>query len=294
MRKCFAALIALCAGLALFAVPSSAGAANVITTAPIKVRGYQMTVVATDAKKDGLSVLFTRRAKRGTQTHMFTFNRGANVTRHSINARLGRYGRINLRFGPLRNVKSRGKLPTGCKGRAARIRTGMLRGRLRFKADRNFFRTVNVRSVRGTLAQGGRLTCSSGGDGTGGDGEGDGGGFVKGQPMLSLAKQDGDAMLSMTALKGSVSVVKVESPKKSAPAHVIRSIVVSAPRSLVVGPDATATVAARPPFLAGKGQFTPTQNLGIMAYGRLGGNLAARFDSIGRQSLTGEATLLNP
>ena len=294
MRKRIAVALALSAGLALLTAPASAGASpTVITTAPIKVRGYQMTVVGSDAKKDGLTVVFSRRAKKSTQSHIFTFDKKVKVTGRSINARLGRFGRINLRFGPLTNVKGRSKLPAGCTGRAARTKTGTLRGQLRFVADRNFFRTIKTKSIRGTVTSGGRLKCAGTGDGTGGDGMGDGG-FGKGEPMLTLSKQDGDAMLTMTATKNSVTVFKMESRKQTSPAMVMRTIVAPGRGSLVVMPDASATVKSQKPFLVGTGLFSPTQNLGVMATGTLGGNLVAKFDSIGRQSLTGDATLLNP
>lgn len=291
MRKRFALALALSGGLALLAVPASAGASmTMITTAPIKVRGYQMTVIGADTKKDTLSVIFNRQAKKSTQTHVFTFDKGVKVTGNSISARLGRFGRINLKFGPL--TKTRGKLPAGCTGRAAMTKTGTLRGQLRFVADRNFFRTVTTRSVRGTVTSGGKLNCSGPGGGNGGGGAG--GGFGKGEPMLTLSKVDGDEVLSLTATKSNISVVKVESAKRSAPAHIIRSITATGPRSLVVMPGASATVKGHVPFLSGNGQFTPSQNLGVMATGNLGGNLTAKFDSIGRQALSGDATLINP
>ena len=118
-------------------------------------------------------------------------------------------------------------------------------GRLRFVADRNFFRTISTKSIRATVTSGGRLNCSGSGAGNGGDGEGDGGGFTKGEPMLTLTKRDRSGMLTMTATKNSVSVVKMEAPKQSAPAQVVRSIFVSGPRRLVVFPGASATVNSR-------------------------------------------------
>ena len=133
MRKRFAVAIALCAGLALFAIPSTAGAATIVA-GPLKVRGYQMSIVASDAgKKPNLQVMFARSKKKSSQSHLYSFDKRVRVNGNSIRASLGRFGVINLRFQSLRTLKRKGKLPTGCKGRLGRTKVGVMRGKLRFQ-----------------------------------------------------------------------------------------------------------------------------------------------------------------
>lgn len=294
-KRLFAAasLLAIAGFLAL---TSSASAATAVTGGPIKVRGYNMTLVGSDnGAKDSLTVIFARGAGRSSQFHSYTFQKGIKVTKTSIRGSLGRFGRVNLTLRnprKLRNTKS--VLPKGCSGRVSRSRTGTLSGKFRLVADRTYFRTVTAKKMRGASSTTGKLNCSGSGPGAKGDGNG-GGGMGQGETMLSHSSLNGGATSSLVATKRSLVATHIEDPAKTKPAMVVHMISATAPGTLtVVGGGASATVKATAPFFRGRGLFTGELAGGPIVPGKLGGNLSARFDSIKPITFGGDAMLMYP
>ena len=277
--------------LVALVVPTSAQAAGTMVAGPVKVRGYDMSVLGSDqGSKDSVSVLFARRSGKSSQTHMYTFDKGVKVTKTSISGSLGRFGSINLKLRDARALK-RAKLPKGCTGVVGKTKSGSLRGKFRFVADTTYFRTVNAKKLPAVASTSGKLDCSGSGDGAGGDG---GGGGAGGEPMLTHTKTDGGAMFSLTATRKSITAMQVEDANHTAPARVMHMISASGP-SLAVGPGgATATVQRVSPFVAGQGAFTADFAASATATGTLAGDLVARFDSIGSITASGDAILMNP
>jgi hypothetical protein len=278
--------------LAALAVPTTAQAAGTLVAGPVKVKGYDMSVVGADqGSKDSVSVLFTRKSGKSSQTHMYTFDKGVKVTKTSIAGSLGRFGSINLKLRDARALK-RPKLPKGCTGTVGKAKSGSLRGKFRLVADTTYFRTVNAKKLPGVSSTSGKLDCSGSGDGTGGAGGGDGG--IGGEPMLTHTKMDGGMMFSLIATRDSITAMQVEDANLTAPARVMHTINASGP-SLVVGAGgATATVRSVSPFFVGQGAFTSSFAAGQTASGTLAGDLVARFDSIGSIPASGDAVLMNP
>src|SRR5215218_3560481 len=163
-------LAAICAAAAV-AVPATASAAPgaSIVGGPLKVKDYSMTVVASDGATDSLSVMFTRRAGKATQTHFYTFSTGVNVTASRISGSLGKYGKVDLKLAGLGAAK-RGVTPKGCTGKAGSARRGTLKGTFKLVADTTYFKTISKKSLKGQLSRAGKLNCSGGGNGGGNGG----------------------------------------------------------------------------------------------------------------------------
>jgi hypothetical protein len=275
---------------AALAVPASAQAAGTMVAGPVKVRGYDMSVLGSDrGAKDSVNVLFTRRSGKSTQTHMYTFDKNVKVTKKAVSGSLGRFGSIKLKLRDARPLK-RTKLPKGCTGTVGKAKSGSLRGKFRLVADTTYFRTVSAKKLRALWSTSGKLDCSRSGDGTGGGG----GGGAGGEPMLTHTKTDDGAMFSLTATRASVTALQVEDADLTAPARVMHMINGSGPSLAVGAGGATATVQSVSPFLTGKGAFTASFAGGPTASGTLAGDLVARFDSIGSIAASGDAILMNP
>lgn len=294
--KRFLAGVSLFALAAFLVAAGTANAATTVTGGPIKVKGYNLSLVGVDnGAKDSLTVIFTRGVRKSTQLHTYTFSKGVKVTKTSIRGSLGRFGRVNL---SLRNIRTprnaKTALPKGCLGRVGKSRIGTLKGQFRLVADRTYFRTVKASKMRGASLTTGKLNCSGGG-GNGNGGDGNGGGMGRGETMLSHTLTDGGAMTSLVATKRSLTVTQVEDQAKTKPAMLMHMISHSGPGVLTVaGGGTSATVKSSAPFFRGQGLFSGEAAMGPVVPGTLAGNLTARFDSIKPITFRGDAMLMNP
>lgn len=280
-RTTIAALCALGA-VALPATASAASGASVIG-GPLKVKDYQMTVIGSDAAKDSLSIMFDRRAGKASQSHFYTFDSGVTVTPKRIKASLGQYGKIDMKLVGAGAAK-RGKTPKGCTGSAGSVKSGTLKGTFKLVADSTYFKTVSTKTLKGSVARGGKLTCNGGGTGgQGGNGSGD--------TMLQSTLTGADGMLMFSAIKeGSGAVwqqaTRMDDAATTAPASIMHLI--NAPGSgsafSPAGDLSSATGTAVAPFFGGAFSFAG-ESMGSMATGALSGDLVAKFDSIGTQQI---------
>lgn len=278
------------AGLLALAAPATAAADTTLTAGPLKVRDYQLNVLATDGAKDSLTLMLTRRSGGSTQTHMYAFASGVTVKaggrKPSIVARLGRYGSVKLAVGGLR-AGARGTVPGGCTGSPGKQERGTFTGALKVTLDTTYFKTVKASRLPGTRATGGSLRC-----------DGDAPGQQRSGLMLNATAQreDGSFLMFGATRDGAGKVTQQaivnDAAAKVAPASsAMHMIVASAPASgFTVAADlSSAAVAAAAPFLSGALSFQG-EAFGDMATGALAGGLTARFDSIGAQTVPADAT----
>jgi hypothetical protein len=256
-------------------------------------RDYRMTVLGSDnGAKDSVTVLFSRVASKSSQQHMYAFDTGVKVTGTSISGSFGRFGSVKLRLTNARSVKGKKGVPKGCTGTPGKAKTGTLSGRFKLAADKTYFRTVTAKKPPATAAKSGSIKCGGSGDGTGGNGGGDGGGAASG-PMLTHSKQDGGATFMFTATPGAQTAIQMDDAGATAPARVIHQITATGPSLTVGGGGITATVKGQPRDVSGQGAFTGEGGAGPVVTGTLAGSLVAKFDSIGRVNIAGDATLMN-
>lgn len=272
--------------LGALALPSAAAANTTLVAGPLKVKGYDMTLIGNDAgSKDSLTVTFSKTVGKDIQTHTYSFASGIAVTPTKIDAKLGKYGDIDL---SLTGAKSSGKsaLPKGCTGKPGKTRKGTFGGSLRFVADSSYFKTIKAKSLKGSSLKIGKIDCS-GGNGGGGPTPGQ----VSGVSLTLSGDVDG-GMLSFTATKGYQSAMVMEQDSATAPASIMHFVTgYGKAASLDVAPDlSSATVKGEQPLLSGTGSFEG-QGSGTSASGTLSGDLTARFDSIGAVKLTGDGLI---
>lgn len=279
------------AGLLALAAPASAAADTTLTAGPVKARGYQLTLLATDGAKDSLTVMATRRSGGSTQTHMWSFASGVTVKaggeKPSISAKLGRYGNLKLTLGGIRSG-GRGTVPAGCSGTVGTLDRGTFAGKLQLTLDRSFFKTVKAGRAPGTRIGGGTLRC-----------DGQGPGRREGVTLMANAQQADGGSFTFSAARDAAGRVTQqatvsEAAAKAAPAtSALHMITAAAPASgFTVADDlSTARVAAVAPFLAGELAFQG-ESTGTMATGAFTGSLVARFDSIGDQTLPADASAM--
>jgi hypothetical protein len=272
------------AAAALLALPAAAGAASTktVSAGPLKVKGYSMTILATDAgSADSLSIVFDKAAGSARQMHSYTFARGVAVavkgSTATIKGSLGRFGSVNLRLAAGR--KARGAVPKGCTGTPGTTRKGVAKGKLKLVADSTFFKTVAAKKLTGAIYGAAKLDCRTMPAGS-----------EHGLMLTSsVDAADGQLMLTISrdgAGKVTQTVMRSDAEAATAPASVFHMI--SAPAGAAgLAPSAdlsSATAAAAGPFLAGSLRFDGEAMAG-MSMGRLSGDFAARFDSIGTQQL---------
>jgi hypothetical protein len=284
------ALAALAAGAAVLAVPAAASArTSTVIAGPVKVKAYSMTLIAS---KNSMSAILTRRAGKSNQSHVYSASKGVkvklarNLSSGSIKASLGKLGTVNLRLhgsGPVRKSKP----PKGCTGQASRSRQGKLSGTFRLKADNGrYFGTIRQGSLPATALDAGKLTCQGTGDG----GTGSPGGS-SGSTTLSRTISDGDEFTSLvvTRHKGKVSefVTRIDSRAATAPLVVTHSVSTTAPGGAfsVAGDLKSATVQGAG-FITGSLSYAAKDGFGAYSTGTATGSLAARFDPLGKISLT--------
>ena len=290
-----AGLAALCVAGAV-ALPATASAASPasIVAGPLKVKGYSMTLTATDAAKDSMSVMFVKRAGKASQTHFYSFASGVNVTSSRISGSLGKYGKVDLKLAGVGAAK-RGITPKGCTGKAGTVRRGALKGTFKLVADSTYFKTVSARSLKGQVARGGKIDCAGGGGNGGANGD------TAGATTLTATKTDADGMLMLSVTKdagtGAVTqqAIRNDDAAAAAPASVMHMI--SAPgTSSAFAPAAdlsSATGSGISPFFSGAFSFASEMPMEGMSTGTLTGDLAAKFDSIGTQQFAGDAMLMS-
>jgi hypothetical protein len=265
------------------AIPASAQAETTLVAGPLKVRDYEMRVMATDAAQDSVSVMFSRASGASNQMHMYAFADGATVTPTSISASLGRYGSIKLRLAGTRAAK--GVVPAGCTGDPGTTKAGTMTGALRFDAGDAYFKPVRASKLKGTAMAGGDLRCQADGRGPGAGGAG------AQEQTLMVTRMDGAAMTMFTATAKAQTAMRSEDPAATAPATVMHMISAEGSGLQVSGGGASATAPGIGPFLTGTGAFSGEPYPGG-AFGTLDGNLVARFDGIGDVAFGGDATLM--
>jgi hypothetical protein len=283
------------AAAGLLAVPAAASAASSVVAGPIKVKDYQMTLVAGDnGKKDTLSAILTREAGKSTQMHLYSFANGVSVkvagSNAKISAGLGRYGTVKLAMKG--GSVTKGTVPQGCSGSPGRTLKGTLKGKLRLVADRTYFKTIKAGSLRGLVSAGGSLKCQPTTGGGGGGGQ-------TGGLTLSAMRQAGGGMTMLNVVKGPgggvlQQVTRMDPSAQAAPASVMHMINAQTRSGAFTAAAnlGSASVTGAGPFFTGKLGFSG-DGMGTMATGTLSGNLTARFDSIGAVSFgSGDATLM--
>jgi hypothetical protein len=279
-----------CAALAaagLLAVPAAASASSSLYAGPVKVKGYSVSLYATDGgASDTLGVTAVKRSGGSQQMHSWSFP-GVSVSikgaKAMIKGDLGRYGKLNARI--VAPVKAKGTVPAGCTGTPGSTRKGELTG-AKLVLDSTFFRKFAPKSMKAMIIKSGKLNCS--GDGNGGSG-GNGGGTPSGLTLMSTVDgADGQLMVNVVKTAGKVTqqVTRMDAASATAPATVFHMISAAAGAA---GLDAaadlsSATAAAAGPFLSGTLSFAG-EAMGSMATGAVSGDFTARFDSIGAQSL---------
>ena len=277
-------ILGAAAAAAVLAAPASALADSAsLIAGPIKVKGYEVTLAAADggASSDSLSVMALKQSGKSMQMHSWSFTTGVSVTvkgsKATIKGSLGRYGSINATVNASRMAK--GTVPAGCKGSAGTVRSGTLAGTTKLVLDTTFFKTVAPKSLKAQISRAGKLDCS-----------GATGGAQRSGLLLTSSLDGGDGQLMLTVMKsgGTVSqqVMRSDAQASTAPASVMH--IISA-QTGAAGLDAagdlsTATAAGTAPFLAGTLSFAG-ESMGTMAMGTLSGDFAAKFDSIGTQTL---------
>jgi hypothetical protein len=272
-------LIAAAAATALLAAPAGASAAGkTVVAGPLKAKGYDITLTATDnGASDSFGVTASKTAGGSTQMHSWSFGSGVAVSvkggKATIKGSLGRYGAINATVKTGRSGK--GVVPKGCTGTPGSTRAGTLTGKTKLALDTTFFKTLTPKSLKAQIVAGGSLTCGGNSQPTG----------TKGLMLTHSAEtEDGQIMLSITKAAGKVNqmVMRNDAAAKTAPATVFHMITASAGASgLDASSDLTsATAAGAGPFLSGTLSFAGEAAGGTMASGTLSGGFTAKFDSI--------------
>lgn len=149
----------------LLALPGAAAAAPSVLLSATggKVRGYSLTATAV-----GGSAYATLLRTKGTgyEAYSVRADRGVsyrpkrNLSRATLRAALGRYGRLSLTFHATGPAFS-GKLSPICRGSAPLLRKGFVTGTYRLRIDARYFRTIRRRSMAATLSKStGLVTCT--------------------------------------------------------------------------------------------------------------------------------------
>jgi hypothetical protein len=289
------AAAALAAGAALLALPAVASAAGpTVVAGPVKVKDYKMTLVA---NAGSMSVTLARTAGKATQTHFYSTAKQVKVkipgslASGTVKAPLGPLGAVRLKLhatGPLK----RSAPPAGCTGANSRSRSAVLKGTLRLKADGGrYFGTIVSRSLPARVIAAGKIKCNLT-PGTPGQGGG-----TPNTTILSRSLSEGGQLTAYTAMKsaGKVtqSVTRMDAPAATAPVQVMHLISVTGGAFDVAGDYSSASVTGAGKFLTGKLAFASDSAFGSGASGTATGDLVAKFDPLGRISLTaGDAPTL--
>src|SRR4051794_24649569 len=159
-------ILVAAAATALLAAPAGASAAgSSVIAGPLKAKGYDITLTATDGgAADSFAVTAYKLGGGSTQMHSWSFSSGVAVTvkngKATIKGSLGRYGAINATVNAGR--AGTGAVPKGCTGTPGSSRVGTLAGRTRLVLGSTFFRTLKPGSLKAQIVKGGSLKCSGG------------------------------------------------------------------------------------------------------------------------------------
>ncbi|MDQ6834794.1 MAG: PKD domain-containing protein [Actinomycetota bacterium] len=264
------------------------GPATSINFGPQKVKGYTLTGAAQTGKFKFLSISLIK----GGQTHSYTFSKNFSVhlnktlSAGSISAKLGKYGKLALKFVATgkRQSSGPGKECTGKKSYTRKGRISKSSGKLTL--DHSFFGKVKIRHVKASALKQGKVKCKISNSG------GSGGGSTM---ATSLSGGTSNAFYVFTRGKhralGSISVLSSLSNPL-----VYHSLTLSAPlSSFTASSDAkSATVKSFGSKLTGTGTYQGSSYFAGGSSGNLGGNLLAHFDSIGSRKIGGSASLTMP
>jgi hypothetical protein len=289
-------LIAVGAVAAALTLPAAASAAGTISGGPAKAGGYDVSLTATDGKKDSLTIILERGTQARGENVVLSFTRGVKVTVRgstaTIKGTLGSHGSVDLRLQGA-GAARKGKLPKGCTGSPGTSRTGRLVGKLRLRLPEGRF--VTIRSLPGSSNIGADLECRSTDDRPGGDGEG-GNGDGDGEPRLMASGDSEGVTFSFMAQKRSLTLSRITPPQRDrgTTVSVVNSVHATGSNLLkVAGGGSSATVSAAGAF-TGTGLFNATMNTGSMAMGPLTGNMRVKLAGVPIISITSEqATLLD-
>ena len=271
----------LCAATAatLLAAPAGALAKGTVIAGPMKVKGYSLSLTATDGASDSLIVSALKKSGGSQQMHSWSFT-GTKVTvkgsSATIKGSLGRYGSINAKVKATGSAK--GVVPPGCTGTAGSVRKGALAGKTKLVLDSTFFKTVKPKGLKAQILKAGKLNC-------GGGGSTDSHGLI-----LTSSAEGADGTLTVSVVKTgskvSQTVTRMDTATATAPASVFHMITATTGEDgLHAAPDLqNASAPAAGPFLLGQLAFAG-EPLGTMATGTISGDFAAKFDSIGQQWL---------
>jgi hypothetical protein len=289
MRKALPLIV-----LVLTALPTPAWAAVPLDVyvGPVRVRAYEMSIVATPRDRDSAPAVFIefdRNAgrpfpkalggRRFAQSHSFLVDHGARVDiardlrSATVRADFGRYGRIDLTVSAPASSRPLRCLPESGEGKA--------RGQFRLRPGGRYFGTIARRTLPALIS--GDVSCAA---------------DARAQPpattrrpglfarkvspsrfgrILVASEADGEAFVSM--IRPGKRVFVTDMIEEHAPP----------PSTLIVQPDlSAATFNAFGPFLSGVGRYTasstPTKG---RTSGTLSGNLTAEFDTPGPVAISG-------
>jgi PKD repeat protein len=276
--------------------PAAAGAAETYTVPGStsvsfggpKVHGYQFSGYGASRKKKGsFSATFSKQAGHALQSHGYSFAKGVTVKANralssgALKAKLGASGSVAMSFHATKGLKTNA-LSKGCAGKKTRSRQGVLKGRLKLKIDKRFFKTVSLGSVPATLLVSSAQKCTS-----------TTGGGKPSTPAASLNSfSAGSAGFTAVKAKSGKVVESVNMSKTSGARSTYHSISVSGlPGSTlsVAGNASKATVKGGGP-ITGSATFTASDYYDGGANGRISGTLAAHFDSVGTVKLFPSST----
>lgn len=272
-------LFAAAAATGLLAAPATALAADSsIVAGPVKVKGYDVTITATDSgATDSFGIVANKQVGKSYQMHMWSFTgvavsvKGAKAT---IKGSLGSFGKVNAKINA--GAKAGTGVPKGCKGTGGSARKGTMTGKSRFVLDSTFFKTLAPKSLKAQIVQGGKFEC--GGSKTPQSG--------KGLTLMSSTTDADSLMVSITKDGGKVfqQVMRTDAAAGSANVSHIITAETGASGLEAAADLSTATAKGVSPFLTGTLSFAGEPMSG-MASGTVSGDFAAKFDSIGTQKL---------
>ena len=273
-------LFAAAAATGLLAAPATALAADSsIVAGPVKLKGYDVTMTATDSgASDSFAVIANKKAGKSYQMHMWSFTSGINVSvkgaKATIKGNLGAFGKVNAKINA--GAKAGTGVPKGCKGTGGSARKGTMTGKTKIALDTTYFKTWAPKALKAMIVQGGKFDCSGGTKTPG---------TAKGLTLMSSTTGDDSLMVSITKEGGSVfqQVMNNKTVGSASVMHIINAETGAA--GLEAASDlSTAKASGVSPFLTGTLSFTG-EPMGTMASGTVSGDFAAKFDSIGTQKL---------
>jgi hypothetical protein len=263
---------------------ASAGEWTRLTTRPVRVHGYLMTVSA-DRYALGsarLNVTFVGTRPSGSEQDTYSFRDAAFSARSDLRsakltARLGRFGRLDLKFRP-RHLERSISLRAGCHATVDQVRHGVLEGSFKLKTRTRFFRTVRRHSFAARLDSTHMLRCERE--------------LVGGEFVLSATGASGSfaaAQRSSGEVAERFSISDAIPPGWWSYAFVTHTLLTRALSTFDVAQDlSSAHITGGSSYLRGSIDFAattapaPTQRGGTLS-----GALTARFDSIGTVVVSG-------